>query len=178
MDSVTPPLKFLSSARATRLERATYSSALDPADKFVTGGSANPLRRCDRRSSPIRMRPRLKAERLLMVSMDGEDSKLAGLNLVHELVHSAFPSSRPWVYEGLAHFAEAIYRQAKAGARPRSIFLDSPVRLSGCGKRGSAAPAKKRIPASRWPPHSTRPTIAAKRPTSGGCCATWSATTR
>jgi aminopeptidase N len=65
--------------------------------------------------------------------MAAEDSKLAGINLVHELVHSALPSSRPWVYEGLAHFAEAMYRQEQGGRQAaldllglhRAAFLDS-----------------------------------------------------
>ena len=70
---------------------------------------------------------------LLMASMAAEDSKLAGTNLVHELVHSAVPSSSPWVYEGLAHFAEAMYRQQQGGREAaldllgahRAEFLDS-----------------------------------------------------
>jgi len=73
-----------------------------------------------------------------MVSMAAEDSKLAGINLVHELVHSALPSSRPWVYEGLAHFAEAMYRQEQGGRQAaldflglhRAAFLDSEKEVS------------------------------------------------
>jgi len=70
---------------------------------------------------------------MLLASMASEDSKLAGINLVHELVHSALPSSRPWVYEGMAHFAEAMYRQEQGGRQAaldflgvhRAAFLDS-----------------------------------------------------
>lgn len=80
---------------------------------------------------------------LLMASMAAEDSKLAGINLVHELVHSALPSSRPWVYEGLAHFAEAMYRQEQGGRQAaldflglhRAAFLDSE-------KEAAASPQK------------------------------------
>jgi hypothetical protein len=68
-----------------------------------------------------------------MVSLAGEDTKLAGINLVHELVHSAFTSPRPWVSEGLAHFAEAMYREQQGGRQAaldllglhRAAFLDS-----------------------------------------------------
>ena len=88
---------------------------------------------------------------LLMASMAAEDSKLAGINLVHELVHSALPSSRPWVYEGLAHFAEAMYRQQQGGRQAaldflglhRAAFLDSEKEV--CGRR------RKKASASRWP---------------------------
>ena len=69
---------------------------------------------------------------MLLVSMADQDRKLAGTNLVHELVHSATPSQRPWVYEGLAHFGEALYREQQGGreaaldllALHRAAFLD------------------------------------------------------
>jgi aminopeptidase N len=80
---------------------------------------------------------------LLMASMAAEDSKLAGINLVHELVHSALPSSRPWVYEGLAHFAEAMYRQDQGGRQAaldflgqhREAFLDSEKEISAAPQK-------------------------------------------
>jgi hypothetical protein len=70
---------------------------------------------------------------LLLVSMADQDRKLAGTNLVHELVHSAIPSPRPWVYEGLAHFGEALYREQQGGREAaldllsahQGAFLDS-----------------------------------------------------
>jgi len=53
-------------------------------------------------------------------------------------VHSALLSSRPWVYEGLAHFAEAMYRQEQGGRQAaldllglhRAAFLDSEKEIS------------------------------------------------
>lgn len=57
--------------------------------------------------------------------MAGEDAKLAEINLVHELVHAAFSSPRPWIHEGLAHFAEAMYRQQKQDGREAALdFLN------------------------------------------------------
>jgi hypothetical protein len=123
---------------------ATYSNALDPAIKFVSGWFGKPSAPIaiadfsDPQSAPF------ESGTLLMASMAAEDSKLAGINLVHELVHSALPSSRPWVYEGLAHFAEAMYRQEQGGRQAaldflglhRAAFLDSE-------KEVSAAPEKK-----------------------------------
>ena len=112
---------------------ATYSNALQPAMKFVSGWFGQPTATiaivdfADPHSAPF------ESGTLLMASMAAEDSKLAGINLVHELVHSALPSSRPWVYEGLAHFAEAMYRQQQGGRQAaldflglhRAAFLDS-----------------------------------------------------
>jgi len=121
-----------------------YFNALEPATKFVSGWFGQPSAAiaiadlADPNSAPF------ESGTLLMASMAAEDSKLAGINLVHELVHSALPSSRPWVYEGLAHFAEAMYRQEQGGRQAaldflglhRAAFLDSE-------KEVSAAPEKK-----------------------------------
>jgi hypothetical protein len=112
---------------------ATYANALEPALKFVKewfGAPTAPIviaDFADPHSAPF------ESGTLLLASMADDDSKLAGMNLVHELVHSALPSSRPWVYEGLAHFAEAMYRQQQGGRQAaldflglhRSAFLDS-----------------------------------------------------
>jgi len=103
----------------------TYSHAFDPAMKFVTGWFGPPSARvaivdfADRNSTPF------ESGTLLMASMAEEDAKLAGINTVHELVHSAVPSSRPWVYEGLAHFGEALYRQEQGGREAALDLLGS-----------------------------------------------------
>jgi len=112
---------------------ATYLRAFDPAYKFVTGWFGKPTAPiaiadfADPHAAPF------ESGTLLMASMAGEDTKLAGINLVHELVHSAQASPRPWVYEGLAHFAEAVYREQQGGRQAaldllgihRSAFLDA-----------------------------------------------------
>jgi hypothetical protein len=43
------------------------------------------------------------------------DTRLAQMTVVHQLTHAAFPSPRPWIYEGLAHFAQAAYRENQSG---------------------------------------------------------------
>jgi len=102
---------------------ARYSNALEPAMKFVSRWFGKP-------STPIVIAdfadpnsPPFESGTLLMASLAAEDSKLAGTNLVHELVHSALPSGRPWVYEGLAHFAEAMYREQQGGRQAALDFL-------------------------------------------------------
>jgi hypothetical protein len=48
---------------------------------------------------------------ILLTPLAKVDSRLYELTAVHELTHAAFPSPRPWVYEGLAHFAQALDRE-------------------------------------------------------------------
>ena len=132
-----PPLN-LYSLSGHEAGAATYSNALEPATKFVGDWFGKP-------NAPIAIADladpnsaAFESGTLLMTPMASEDSKLAGINMVHELVHSALPSSRPWVYEGLAHFGEAMYRQQQGGRQAaldflgvhRAAFLDSEKEVS------------------------------------------------
>ena len=113
-DQYKPPLSLFS-LQGHEAGARTYADALDPAMKFVTEWFGKPTAPiaiadfADPHAAPF------ESGTLLMASMEGEDTKLAGINLVHELVHSALASPRPWVYEGLAHFAEAAYREQQGG---------------------------------------------------------------
>jgi hypothetical protein len=51
------------------------------------------------------------------------DSALARLTAVHQLTHAAFFSPRPWIYEGLAHFAQAVYRERENGRQSALDFM-------------------------------------------------------
>jgi len=54
-------------------------------------------------------------------TIDRIDAKLAGLMAAHQLTHAAFSSPRPWINEGLAHFAQALYLEHETG---RQAALD------------------------------------------------------
>ncbi|MBZ5704611.1 MAG: hypothetical protein LAN63_04605 [Acidobacteriia bacterium] len=51
------------------------------------------------------------------------DSRLTQMTAVHQLTHAAFPSSRSWIYEGLAHFAQAAYREQQSGRKAALDFM-------------------------------------------------------
>jgi len=58
---------------------------------------------------------------LLLTPLTVADAKLAGLVAAHQLAHAAFSSPRPWIDEGLAHFAQALYLEQQRG---RQTALD------------------------------------------------------
>jgi hypothetical protein len=58
---------------------------------------------------------------LLLTSLSSVDARIAGLVATHQLTHAAFPSSRQWINEGLAHFAQALYLENQKG---RQTALD------------------------------------------------------
>jgi hypothetical protein len=102
---------------------AKYADALDPATKFVKewfGPPNSPIAiadMADPHAAPF------ESGALLLTSMAPEDAKLAQINTVHMLVHSAYSSPRPWVHEGLAHFAEALYREKTDGREAALVLL-------------------------------------------------------
>jgi aminopeptidase N len=44
---------------------------------------------------------------------------------VHQLTHAALPSPRPWIYEGLAHFAQALYVEKRNGREAALEFMNA-----------------------------------------------------
>lgn len=59
----------------------------------------------------------------LLTPLNDTNTKLLQIVLVHELTHAAFPSPRPWIYEGLAHFAQAAYREHQVSRAAALDFL-------------------------------------------------------
>jgi len=57
---------------------------------------------------------------LLLMPLASGDAKLDGLAAAHQLTHAAFLSFRPWIEEGLAHFAQALYLEREKG-RPTAL---------------------------------------------------------
>jgi len=58
---------------------------------------------------------------LLLTPLRSENSSSAGLTAAHQLTHASFRSFRPWIEEGLAHFAQALYLEQQKG---RQAALD------------------------------------------------------
>jgi hypothetical protein len=58
---------------------------------------------------------------LLLTPLTVKDSQLAALQSAHQLTHSAFFSPRPWINEGLGHFAQTLYLEQQKG---RQAALD------------------------------------------------------
>jgi hypothetical protein len=61
---------------------------------------------------------------LLLTPLTNDDPKVAGLAAAHQLTHAAFLSSRPWIEEGLAHFAQALYLEQQGGRRAALVYME------------------------------------------------------
>ena len=53
------------------------------------------------------------------------DPRVTELTMAHEWVHASFDSKRPWIQEGLAHFAQALQREHQDGKKAALAYLQS-----------------------------------------------------
>jgi hypothetical protein len=60
---------------------------------------------------------------MVLTPLGTTDSTLYQLTAVHQLTHAAFYSPRPWIYEGLAHFAQALEREQQNGRQASLDFM-------------------------------------------------------
>jgi aminopeptidase N len=58
-----------------------------------------------------------------LTPLSSGDAKLAGLVAAHQLTHAAFFSPRPWINEGLAHFAQALYLEHQSGRKAALDYM-------------------------------------------------------
>ncbi len=61
----------------------------------------------------------------LLTPIDNPDSKVAALSAAHQLTHASFTSFRPWINEGLAHFAQALYLEQEKGRQAALDYMSA-----------------------------------------------------
>ena len=61
--------------------------------------------------------------KMLVIPLNSSDSTAYELAAVHQLTHAAFLSERPWIYEGMAHFAQALEREQRSGRLAALDFM-------------------------------------------------------
>ena len=62
---------------------------------------------------------------LLLIALNNRDSNAAALSAAHQLTHASFMSSRPWIEEGVAHFAQALYVDQEKGRQAALDYLQA-----------------------------------------------------
>ncbi len=60
---------------------------------------------------------------LLLTPLTSDDPHVAGLAVAHQLTHASFLSFRPWIEEGLAHFAQALYIEQQNGRKAALDYM-------------------------------------------------------
>jgi len=109
-----------------RAAAQTYEVAAQVAAPFVTEWLGAPKGRAEVRAEVVELSDPEAApyeSGSMLLTPLNSDSKLAQLAAVHQLTHAAFFSPRPWIYEGLAHFAQAVYRERESGRQAALDFM-------------------------------------------------------
>ncbi len=86
-----------------------YASAAEKVAPFIIEWFGPPHTKAITADLPDPQAAPFESGALLLTPLANKDSKLAGLEAAHQLTHAAFSSPRPWINEGLAHFAQALY---------------------------------------------------------------------
>jgi hypothetical protein len=98
-----------------------YAEAAEKAIALVTEWFGPSRRKAETADLPDSNAAPFESGSLLLTPLTVADAKLAGLVAAHQLAHASFYSSRPWIDEGLAHFAQALYLEQQRG---RQTALD------------------------------------------------------
>lgn len=99
----------------------SYADAAEKLIPFITEWFGSPREKARTADLPDPHAAPFESDSLLLTPLASTDPVLAGLAAAHQLTHAAFRSPRPWINEGLAHFAQALYLEQQKG---RQAALD------------------------------------------------------
>jgi len=87
----------------------TYADAAEKVVPLISEWFGTPREKARTADLPDEKAAPFESGSLLFTPLAGIDPKLVGLSAAHQLTHAAFSSPRPWIDEGLAHFAQALF---------------------------------------------------------------------
>ena len=99
----------------------SYADAAEKVVPFITDWFGAPRMKAETADLNDASAAPFESGSFLLTPLSSTDRKLAGLVAAHQLTHAAFSSPRPWINEGLAHFAQALYLEDQRG---RQAALD------------------------------------------------------
>jgi hypothetical protein len=98
-----------------------FADAAEKVVPFITDWFGTAVEKAKTADLPDPHAASFESGALLLTPLTSGDPKLAGLAAAHQLTHASFVSFRPWIEEGLAHFAQALYLEQQSG---RQAALD------------------------------------------------------
>jgi hypothetical protein len=102
---------------------ASYADAAEKVSPLVAEWFGSPRSKAETADLADPNAAPFESGSLLLMPLTGSDPKQAGLVATHQLTHAAFFSSRPWINEGLAHFAQALYVEHQSGRQAALDYL-------------------------------------------------------
>lgn len=122
-ETLAHPGVSISYLQGHKAEAENYALASDKALPFVTRWFGAPHRIARFTELPDSAAGPYENGGVLLTPLADIDIKLAETTAVHQLTHAAVPSPRLWIYEGLAHFAQALYAEQQSGRETAVHFM-------------------------------------------------------
>jgi hypothetical protein len=101
----------------------TYADTAEKALPLVTDWFGSPRSKAETADLSDSSAAPFESGSLLLMPLAAADPKLSGLVATHQLTHAAFFSPRPWINEGLAHFAQALYLEHQNGRQSALDYI-------------------------------------------------------
>ena len=101
----------------------SYAEAAEKAAPLITEWFGTPKRKAETADLASPDAAPFESGALLLTPLTNSESKLGGLVAAHQLTHAAFSSPRPWIDEGLAHFAQVLYLEQQKGRQSALDYM-------------------------------------------------------
>ena len=100
-----------------------YANAAEKVAPLITDWFGAPREKATTADLPDSSAAQFESGSFLMTPLAAIDPKLTALAAAHQLTHAAFSSPRPWIIEGLAHLAQALYLEQDKGRQASVDYL-------------------------------------------------------
>ena len=116
---------------------ANYADAAERVVPLIKDWFGAPRAKAETADLPTPDAAPFESGSLFLTPLASLDSKLGGLVAAHQLTHAAMSSPRPWINEGLAHFAQALYLQQQKGREAALEYIRTHGFSSAAGEQSS-----------------------------------------
>ena len=118
----------------------TFAEAAEKVVPLVTDWFGVPREKAKTADLPDPNAAPFESGAFLLTPFPNTDSKLPGLAAAHQLTHASFVSFRPWIEEGLAHFAQALYVEQEKGRQAALDYMGLHRAALGQIEQSTSAP--------------------------------------
>jgi hypothetical protein len=100
-----------------------YAEAAEKVVPLISDWFGPPRQKAQAADLPEEKAAPFESGALLLTPLSHTDSTLDGLAAAHQLTHASLLSFRPWIDEGLAHFAQALYMEQQKNRRAALDYM-------------------------------------------------------
>jgi hypothetical protein len=100
-----------------------YADAAEKAASVITDWFGTPREKAQTADLPDPGAAPFESGSFFLTPLTSDDPKVSALAAAHQLTHASFRSFRPWINEGLAHFAQALYLEHEKGRQAAIDYM-------------------------------------------------------